>query len=420
MIFSLIILVMIGVIAFFHYVQGVLSATLSAILAIFAAVLAVSYTEPLVLKFFATGAFADYAYSAILVALFALIYLVGRLLFDKAIPGNVQLPVVADKVGAGVMGVVAGIFATGIFAIAAEAMPFGTTFGMYSLYPATASRPVTITGDRRGLDATIYDEVRVMTLEDTKQRGGTWIQVADTVLGLTQHLSAGGSLAGARPLHRVHPDLMQELFGQRTGIEVGARHVAANTDEVEQVRLVGVFTADRLPSATGVPSSVRTVDEPNLLPPSGKTLLIIRLGFDANASSENDILHVSTGAVRLVAGDGTDPNRNWTNFFPVGTLHNSRVLLVNKPTDPLFLGAGNGADFVFLVDTAAIFNRQSDPQAPATIRDGTFVEAKRFGRIDLSGTEVRRALPPAEETYNPFRTAEVLQTAGQPVPARNR
>ena len=39
MIFSIIILIMIGMIAFFHYVQGVMSATISAILAVFAAAL---------------------------------------------------------------------------------------------------------------------------------------------------------------------------------------------------------------------------------------------------------------------------------------------------------------------------------------------------------------------------------------------
>ncbi len=418
MIFSLIILVMIGAIAFFHYVQGVLSATISAFLAIFAAVLAVSYTEPLVMAFFATGGFADYAFSAVLIALFAAIYLICRTIFDMAIPGNIQLPIIADKIGAAVMGIVAGIFATGIFSIAAEALPFGTSFGMYSLYPINSKRLVVISADRRKLDATIYDEARVMSLEETQERGSTWIPVADMVLNLTQHLSDGGSLAGARPLNRVHPDLLQELYGQRTGIEVGAKHIAVNTEETQEVRVVGLFNADRLSMASGAPPSVRQLDEETLIPQTGKSILIVRMSFDSSAASENNVMHISTGAVRLVAGEGTGESRNWTNYFPRGALHNAKTLLVNIPTDPLFLSSGRGADFVFVVDTNAVFASGADTQGTLVIRDGTFIEAKRFGRIDLSGQEVRRAMPPAEDGFNVLRTPEVLQAAGFPVPRR--
>ena len=45
MIFSILIILFIGIIAFFHFVQGFFSATISAMICVLAAVLAVSYDE---------------------------------------------------------------------------------------------------------------------------------------------------------------------------------------------------------------------------------------------------------------------------------------------------------------------------------------------------------------------------------------
>ena len=58
MIFSTIVILLILAIAFFHYLQGFLSATLSAICAIIAAALALSLHEPLV-GWLLRGKFAD-------------------------------------------------------------------------------------------------------------------------------------------------------------------------------------------------------------------------------------------------------------------------------------------------------------------------------------------------------------------------
>src|SRR2546428_13121448 len=48
MIFGIIVLAIIGIVGFFHYVQGFFSATLSAVITVIAAVLAVSYHEQVV------------------------------------------------------------------------------------------------------------------------------------------------------------------------------------------------------------------------------------------------------------------------------------------------------------------------------------------------------------------------------------
>src|SRR3954468_24878109 len=99
MLFGVIVLILVGAIAYFHYVQGFFSATISMILAIIAAVVAFSYHEALV-RSLLRGKFADEASALMLVALFAGVYTLLRVLFDKAVPGNIRLPVLMDKIGA--------------------------------------------------------------------------------------------------------------------------------------------------------------------------------------------------------------------------------------------------------------------------------------------------------------------------------
>src|SRR3954468_15169402 len=115
MIFSIIIILVIGVIAFFHYVQGFFGAAISAVIAVIAAVMAVSLHEPLVMLLL-RGKVADSANALMLIATFALIYVIGRTIFDAAVPGNVRFPAIVDKIGGAIMGIFAGIFTAGIIA----------------------------------------------------------------------------------------------------------------------------------------------------------------------------------------------------------------------------------------------------------------------------------------------------------------
>jgi hypothetical protein len=78
-------------VAFFHWLQGFFSSAISAVLAVFSAVIAVSYHEVIVERFLA-GGMADSAHAVVLVGMFAVIYSVLRTLFDKFVPGNVTLP----------------------------------------------------------------------------------------------------------------------------------------------------------------------------------------------------------------------------------------------------------------------------------------------------------------------------------------
>src|SRR4051794_28313252 len=142
MIFSLFVIVFIGIIAYWHYLQGFFSAAISAILAIIAALIALGYQEELV--GLAGGKFNEQASAIALVCLFAITYLILRVLFDSAIPGNVRFPVILDRIGAPIMGIIAGIFGVGILVIAAQTLPFGPSIGGYQRFSITFDKPVVI------------------------------------------------------------------------------------------------------------------------------------------------------------------------------------------------------------------------------------------------------------------------------------
>src|SRR5688500_4840937 len=139
MILGVVIIALLAGVAYFHYAQGFFSATLSAICAVIAAVIAVGYHEVAVQSLL-QGAAADYAHALCLCAIFGGVYIGLRLLFDKAIPGNIRLPVMVDRVGGAAMGVIAGIFTAGIVALAAQMLPFGPTVGGFARY-AVEDRP---------------------------------------------------------------------------------------------------------------------------------------------------------------------------------------------------------------------------------------------------------------------------------------
>ena len=133
MILSIITLVVLAGVAFFHYTQGLFNATVSAISTAIAAVIAFGFNESLN-RWFGTDFLGSYGDAACLVALFAFFYADLRGFLDNFLPSNVRYPVAFDKVGAAVMGLVAGFFASGIIAIAAQMLPFGATAVSHAAY----------------------------------------------------------------------------------------------------------------------------------------------------------------------------------------------------------------------------------------------------------------------------------------------
>jgi hypothetical protein len=392
MFFSLICLILVGVIAFFHYTQGFWSATLSAILTILAAALAVGYHESVVVAVL-QGQVGDQANAIALVGLFALIYLVLRIVFDTLIPGNIRFPLIADKVGAGVMGFVAALFSVGVVAIAAQTLPFGPDVGGYARRALGDARDVqmTVPGFRTQQDIQVVNELDADSLDEGATKK-LLLPVDDLVINTVARLSDGGSLAGTRSLESVHPAYLDELFAQRIGVQVGAKRTASNLGAKEQVTVAGVARLEQVTPVDAETSPIRSrpLNVPNR-PGPNQAFLVVRAMFTRDAADSDGFFRFSPGAIRLTSRteDG------WVNYHPIGTLEGGNTLVANRPDDHVFVNvkaADQGADLVFLVDRSATLVGEGADQKVA---DGVVLEVKRLARVDLSGQAVTGGLPPS-------------------------
>lgn len=408
MIFAIIILVLVGVIAFFHYTQGFWSATLSAIIAVFAAVLAVGYHESVV-ETLLKGKVADYANGFALIAVFGLTYLILRLIVDKAIPGNLRLPVILDKVGAGIMGFIAAIFSVGVVAVAAQTLPFGPQIGGYARYEMTKEREaaISVTGRQQYQDIKIAPQVDATTLDDEEAtKTGLLLPVDNWLIGLVSHLSDGGSLAGQRTLEEVHPAYLDELFAQRLGIQPGANHVAMNAPK-QQVEVTGLFRAPpTIPQADAELANSRPNNTPVTYPrpKEGQMYLVVRVLFHGGADSGGtpEYVRFSPGSIRLVAQSEDEGTKN---YFPIGTVEDGNLLLLNRIDDFMFIGEGSAADVTFLVPTAAVLEGKTNK-----VKEGVFIEVKRLAREDLGGKTVENVIKP-DESVSVLRKTGIIEAA---------
>ena len=269
MVFTILLAVLFIAVVFFHYLQGFFSSTISAILAVIAAVLAFSWHETIVDKFL-QGKMANIAHAMVLVALFAFIYLAMRIVFDKAIPEGISLPALVDKIGGALMGMIAAFFCIGILSISAQEMPFGPSIAGYTKYDsADIDAQVAGSFGAQRLTGYNYSELHsdVAGKFDETDRKQLFpivpAGVDEMVVNTIYHLSSTtGSLQGNQPLSVVHPDFLQELFGQRIGIQGGAQHVTMNLPNASEpaIKIEGAYTLSRYEADGSPPAEARLVD----------------------------------------------------------------------------------------------------------------------------------------------------------------
>ena len=420
MFLTIIIIVFVLAIAFFHYTQGFFSATLSAIIAIVSAVLAFSYHESVV-EALLGGRFSNAAHAMVLAVMFGGIYMVLRIAFDKMIPGNVQFPVIVDKIGGAAMGLVAGIFAGGIIAIVAQYLPLMPSVGGYSRYATADTRTVVVPPEatgRRAFDSEVWDSLKSETpgkLEE-QDKQTMILPMDDIVVNTVSHLSDGGSLGWDRPLASVHPDFLGELFAQRLGIQTGASRVATRA----ALGPVETYRVESLPRRDHEYKDVRQrpLETTPLKPKANEVLVVARVMFTRAAPDKDGNVRFSPGSIRLVAPTGPGADAAMVNYYPVGTVDDAKVLHASAMDDFLFVearGADRGADLAFLVDKAAFEPTQGQA---LKFLPGTFLEVKRMARVDLGGQDVK---PPtaykASENIKVLRKKQPAQpeaTAAQP------
>ncbi|HYO07527.1 MAG TPA: hypothetical protein VER17_01020 [Tepidisphaeraceae bacterium] len=414
MIFAVIIILLFGGIAYFHYAQGFFSATLSAVCAAAAATVALGYHESVVLGLLG-GAAGDYANAMVLMGLFAGGYLLLRTLMDKMVPGQISIPHTLDKVGGGIVGLIAATFATGIVALGAQMMPFGPSIAGYARYKVETREEVTIpaaAGGSRQRTASVQDQLTEATFT-AENKKPLLLPVDDMVVSFVSGVSAG-ALSGKQKLADVHPNYTDELFAQRLGVQVGAKRVALNlpgkTPQVTVPDKAGVFRVDADLTKAAVDAELDNVHDRPVKPTKGASdvQLVVRVLFTKDAADPDGNVRLSTGSVRLVGGG--------KSYHPVGTLEGGK-LWANKLDDYLIIATkteDRGADFVFFVDepSAILSGNAKDPEQK--VQDGVFLEVKRLATVDLSGQPVTTAIPRSAKPIRVERKTEVLKRNGAP------
>ena len=394
MLFSIICLLLVLGVAYFHWVQGLFSGAISMALAIVAATLAIGMHESIVTGMLA-GKLGDFANGIVLMVMFLAIYGIGRLVFDSVAPGNVQVPLYFDKVGGAICGLIAGICGVGVVAVAAQSMPFGPSIAGFSRHDFDETKELAVTNTNgKQVDASLSGVIKVdeeaAAMPAADKGSGLMLPVDQWLVDFAGYQSRAGALAGGRAFTADHPDLLRELFFDRVGIQTAAKRVAMNIPGRTDITLVGIFAPDALLQAEGEAAAIRK----RTLPPrvsadakSGKVLLVARLQPNKLATDTDNKFRFSTGAIRLVVG-GRD-------YYPIGTIHfaaGSPVLMASRADDYL-IGNGKAFDVVFDLDRADVLAGEAPDQK---VKKDVFVEVKRFGRVDLADKAVSANLPAAE------------------------
>lgn len=418
MVLTVIIGVLFAAIVFFHYVQGFFSATISAFLAIFAAMLAFSYHETIVEAFLPTKA-ANVAHSLVLILLFAVIYLGLRTIFDMVVPEGVMLPAMIDRLGGGMMGAVAACFSLGILSIAIEELPLGSNVLGYTKYDAEDT-PRKFFHGRENQDRMNYDELKSQAAGSFDEKDRVQLfpvvipGVDELVVGTVAHLSQIGSMQGT-PLFQIHPDFTQEIYGQNIGIQGGVKHFMlpswAKVVGVYEVKNVNVVDSElqgirggRLPVVPLTTVLHVDPDQPSqkvqtsVVIADGEHMLVaVRVSFGVEAAETDAAIRLSPGSIRLVAKskDGV-----FRDYYPIGMLEpgkNVPNLFSSKPDDYLLVTCPVGAtraavDAVFSVETKGFEKMVIDEEQhkrPFTkdgrfvVDDDAFIEVKRMFRESL-------------------------------------
>lgn len=406
MLLSIIVILLVIAVTFGHYLQGFFSATLSAILTILAAVLAFSWHEGIAENYILkNGVLPNSADAAVLVALFALIYIILRVIFDKAIPGGIQLPAGLDKIGGAVMGLIAAAFSVGILVIAAQEMGFNASIGGYTRFKTVAQRSASIRRKvGRQEDSSVMDELQSNKLGgyDPADRQMVYPPVDDIVMATLTHLSDDGSLSGSQPISDFHPAFLAEMYGQRAGIQASGTDIAlSRTGLGPPVELDSLYTLPSIDTVDYLPDTVR--DKPfhtklkGTLAPGvtygdgqrvskDTVLLVARVIFNRSASEVDHLVRFSPGSIRLV-GLQKDPDSGQealADYYPWGVVQHDK-LYVTKPDDFLFADLTTAdhcaVDLLYVVD-------KSEVGSGNRLAPGSFIEVKRTYRDDLAGKQV--------------------------------
>ncbi len=395
MVFNFILALLLAGIVYIHWLQGLFSSVISMAIAIAAAAMAMAYHESIIVNLLG-GKMADYAHGMLLPTLFAVFYIVPRIAFDLLVPGNVRVPHLADKIGGGVCGLIAGIFTLGIVAIGAQMLPLGPDIAFFSRHELR-SLEVTAPGPRcididASLDNVLVNDAEKLT---ANAESGVWFGFDNRLVDFVSMQSDRGAMMTDRKFAAIHPNLPAALFNQRLGPPLGAKRTYTTFVNGPAAAVKGTPRfLKRLRSIDAMPGTQRgkdgyPFDAQGIASEGGTWLIAVPIAFTDEAADKDKIVRISPGQIRLVSGRGKE-------YYPIGTLYRGNVLFRERRDDIIHIDMSKAPAqnerglpvFVFQVEAPGMLTFDAKEGNPNGFEKGTFIELKRMNYAPLGGVKI--------------------------------
>jgi hypothetical protein len=342
---SIIVVFLIVLITLYLANQGMLSSLLAFATSVFASILAMALLEP------AQGILAGrpaYARGATFLVLFLVIFLALRFGADLAVPKNIKLSVLINRLAGGAIGFFTALMVVGTMLIGVEMLPINRTPLGFDRFP-----------DEHHMQAVEGDGKA--KLGEVASMHNVWFAPDRFVLALWNG-AARGQIGLPSSFLSVHPDLSVESYGYRNQFNGSRGYLHGELLTVPANGCAWLGADKKLTTTDGI-----------TLPAAGQRLLMVRTEIQKGSAEPkistdpngDPYLRIAASQVRLI----TNKSRQ---HYPVGYMEGGRNF-VALPLDTGFLvddfkGSKAIEDWIFQV---------ADDESPALI------EVKQLARAEL-------------------------------------
>jgi hypothetical protein len=267
MLTSLIFVVLICAVAYFQASQGWYSAMITTVLTICCAAAAFGTYEWVATHFVAPYWKPSFACPIALAAVFGVPLIVLRLVFDRTLRRTCLLPLLMDRVGGGVCGIVTAMIMVGVLATATEMIPFqnGSILG-FSRVPVGEAAAASAEAGKPSAD-----------------QADLWLVSDRFAAGVATMLSAG-VFSGDEKLYHDHPDLISEIgWNSAVPAEVSRYAPPGSVSVVGSEQIPGVYRL--VPSAD--PKNTPPTYEGPIDPKPDSEFRMVRVKLDNKARDEH-------------------------------------------------------------------------------------------------------------------------------------
>jgi len=293
----LVVLIILGCVAY-QYLKGTLvKSFVMAITSICASVVAFGYFELLANFLISRKIFVPWAYSLSFALLFALAFAALQAITTQLTRKPIDLGLLPERIGRVVFGIFLGLIVSGLLLTAAAMAPISPKYP-YQRFDATNPDP-----EKPG---------KVLPNADGFATG--WFSIVSS-----------GSFSGKRSFATLHPAFLDQLFLNRH--EIDNRISIITSSEAIEIPKKAVWPA---------PEGLKDSDGKPIQPKSGHNLTIVRIGMTVQAVRDGGTFTPSQ--LRLVCKQESDTKEDplagkGKNIYPVGYMKTADELQIKKLTD---------------------------------------------------------------------------------------